>query len=274
MTFPKAILFDLDDTLFDHQRASTIALRAMHAAHAPHLPFDAFAQCHRDVLEKFHRHYLDGQFTLDEARTARMKFLFASFGIDIDDATINAAAALYRQQHQANRALLPGALELLTALQPQARLGIVTNNSTVEQHEKLRALGIAHFFDTVVISEDAGFAKPDPRIFAIALERIGARAEESVFLGDSWQNDVQGALSAGIGAIWLNRIADKETPALERTASHFVPETLTSAGVSFSSPVEINSLTPLSTVLAAIKKAFTKRTPGVTENEQLETLAS
>lgn len=271
---PKAILFDLDDTLFDHRRAALHALAAMHAEYGAGIEFTPFARRHHEVLEEFHRRYLDGEITLDEARLARMKFLFSSFGRELDDDTALAAASLYRRQHQAQRALLPGARELLEALHTESRLGIITNNSTVEQHEKLRALGIVQYFDTIIISEDVGVSKPDSRIFEIALERIGAKAGEAVLIGDNWQNDIVGALRAGMAAVWLNRKNENETQAPERLAGNLWPDNRASAGVCEFVPVEINSLEPLDATLAAIKKAFTKRTPGVTTNEQLETLAS
>ena len=270
---PNAILFDLDDTLFDHHRASTRALRVLHAEYAYCIDFATFADKHGDVLEEFHQHFLSGQFTLDQARIARMKVLFAAFGRPMDDLTARRAARLYREQHQANRAVVPGARELLEALRGQVKLGIVTNNSTLEQHEKLRALEIAHYFDTIVISEDVGATKPDRRIFGIALERAGATAEETVFVGDSWQNDVLGAIDSGIAAVWFNRHGKTETQALERRADKKRLEKSAAAGVSQSIPVELRSFTPLSTALSAIRKAFKNRTPGVTKNEQLETLA-
>ena len=199
--WPRAILFDLDDTLFDHQRASTLALGAMHAAHAPDLPFEPFANKHAEVLEIFHARFLAGEFTLDQARVARMQSLFAAFERDIDAATAIEAAQRYRESHQANRHLVPGTIELLDRVREHCRLGVVTNNSTIEQIEKLRALNIASYFDTVVISEDVGITKPDPKIFSIALTRIGARPQDAVFVGDNWTNDVVGAINAGMSAV-------------------------------------------------------------------------
>ncbi len=274
LTFPKAILFDLDDTLFDHQRASTMALQVMHAEFAAAADFDEFSRTHGEVLEEFHQHFLNGKYTLDQARIARMKKLFAAFDLSIDENTAQRAASSYRAQHQANRALVPGARELLDALRGQTRLGLVTNNSTIEQHEKLRALDIAHYFDTIVISEDVGVTKPDSRIFEIALERIGASANEVVFVGDSWRNDIEGARNAGIATVWLKHVKDVELPYPERIPGHFVSGIRASAGDLFESNIEINSLAPLAVVLGAIKKAFNKRTPGVNKNEQLEKLAS
>ncbi len=269
---PTAILFDLDDTLFDHRRASNLALGAMHAAYAPDLPFDAFASTHAEVLEDFHARFLAGEFTLDGARVARMQTLFTRFDRALDTATAARAARLYREQHQANRRLVTGAGELLDALHGHCRLGIVTNNSTAEQLEKLRALDIARYFDVVVISEDVGVTKPDPRIFSIALERIGARAQDTVFIGDNWINDIAGALDAGMAAIWLDR--EGETLALERRTGHKWPESRANAGVYHHRIATIASLAPAAQVVATIKTTFTHRTPGAKQHEQLEPLAT
>lgn len=272
---PKAILFDLDDTLFDHRRASRLALVAMHAAYAPDLPFEAFAIKHAEVLETFHAHFLTGELTLDEARVARLQTLFAAFDRQLDVDTLERAARLYREQHQANRHLVTGAIELLDALRGHCRLGIVTNNSTAEQIEKLRALNIANYFDTVVISEDVGVTKPDPKIFSIALERIGATAQETVFIGDNWTSDILGARNAGMSAVWFDT---NETLISADIAEHKWPEKHASARVyDIQHIASVASLSPAATVVAAIKTVFinrNNRTPGAEQHEQLETLAS
>ena len=269
---PRAILFDLDDTLFDHRRASGVALHAMHAAYAPDLPLGVFETRHAELLEVFHTRFLAGEMSLDEARVARMQSLFAAFGREIDVATARHSASLYREQHQANRHLVEGARELLDSLSQHCRLGIVTNNSSAEQIEKLRALNIASYFDTVVISEDVGVTKPDPRIFSLALERIGARAHEAVFIGDSLDNDIAGAANLGMAAVWLCR--ESKTQALARLAGQKWLNHRVSTGLSLSQIEIISSLAPATSVVAAIKSAFNHRTPGAIEHEQLETLAS
>ncbi|MCY7387068.1 MAG: HAD family hydrolase [Burkholderiales bacterium] len=269
--WPRAILFDLDDTLFDHRRASAHALSAMHAVHAPDLPFEPFVAKHAEVLEIFHARFLAGEFTLDHARVARMQTLFAAFERDLDAATAIKAAQLYREGHQANRHLVPGTIELLDALREHCRLGVVTNNSTAEQIEKLRALNIAGYFETVVISEDVGVTKPDAKIFAIALERIGARPQDTVFVGDNWTNDIVGAINAGMSAVWLDHSG--KTPATTGIAWQKCLESRADAGASNRHIAMIHSLAPVAEAIAAIKAAFKNRTTGA-EHEQLETLAS
>jgi HAD superfamily hydrolase (TIGR01549 family) len=252
---PPFILFDLDDTLFDHTRASRIALESVHAIHAHDADFDDFAREHARVLEVFHARFLRGEFSLDQARAARMIELFATFQKSIDAATALEISVLYRREHQSNRALVAGARELLEALQHKTRMGIITNNSTAEQIEKLRALDIAHFFEVIVISEDAGVTKPNRKIFDIALERFGAQPHEAVMIGDSFTNDIEGAIGAGIAPLWFNRNGN-ETPANSGKMEQKMVVSRANAGVSHPPVTTISSLAPLASTLAAIKSAF------------------
>ena len=276
---PPFILFDLDDTLFDHQRSAHIALQAVHAAHAADLPFGPFAEEHARVLEVYHQRFLSGELTLDEARAARMIEAFATFQRHISHEHSLAIADIYRREHRGNRWLVAGAHELLDALDGNARLGLVTNNSVAEQFDKLRTLNIAHYFDSIVISEDVGVTKPDKRIFDIALERLGATAQQTVMVGDNLRVDIHGALNAGIAAVWLNRGGHEingQTPALARRLEQECPEKSANAGVSKMNSVQINSLAPTAEALTAIYNAYQQHAYALKgpTHAKLETLAS
>jgi HAD superfamily hydrolase (TIGR01509 family) len=179
-------------------------------------------------------------------------------------------------EHQNNRRLVDGARELLDALAGQSRLGIVTNNSVAEQMEKLRTLDIGRYFDTLVMSEDVGIAKPDKRIFEIALERMGATPHETIIIGDSYTNDVIGAANAGIAAIWFNRF-DHQTPLSTGSSGQKALEMPVDKGVSQNSVTSISSLSPLQAALAAIAEAFQQHSPQTktkeSNNAKLATLA-
>jgi len=73
-------------------------------------------------------------------------------------------------------------------------------------------LGIAHYFATIVMSGRAGAAKPDPRVFELALDRVGVRAEDAVHVGDSIREDVDGARAAGLRGILLQRTLQPRAP--------------------------------------------------------------
>ncbi len=91
----------------------------------------------------------------------------------------------------------------LKKLQGRFRMSVISNaNGTVR--EKLRRVGLLEFFETVIDSAEEGVEKPDPRIFHAAVERTGARMEQSLYIGDMYHIDVAGARAAGMEVVLLD----------------------------------------------------------------------
>ena len=202
----RAVLFDLDDTLFDHRQCARTALAELHQAH-PSLQsyaFSEFEKMHARFLEELHHRVIRGELALDEARQERFRRLFQAAGVAPDEDVIARAAATYRDGYQRVRLPVAGAARLLRRVKERARVGIVSNNLLAEQQDKLAYCDLARYVDVLVVSEEAGISKPHPEIFSIALQRLGCPAEEAVMVGDSWAADIIGALDAGIRAIWFN----------------------------------------------------------------------
>ena len=199
-----AVLFDLDDTLFDHHRSAAAALARVHERFAASVGFEQFEAHHIRYLEEMHIEVLAGRVDLDEARRERFRRVFAALGLQMSDEAVAGAASAYRSGYVAERRATEGAAELLAALAPRVRIGIVSNNLLDEQQDKLQFCGLDRYVDALVVSGDVGISKPEPGIFRIALERLGVHADEAVMVGDSWAADVTGARRAGIRAIWFN----------------------------------------------------------------------
>lgn len=100
---------------------------------------------------------------------------------------------------------VPGAAEALGRLKAAGLRLAVISNAEGRVAEDLAIAGLAHHFETIVDSHRVGVAKPDPRIFALALERMGAAPGESVYIGDLYHIDVLGARRAGMRAVLLDR---------------------------------------------------------------------
>jgi putative hydrolase of the HAD superfamily len=200
----RAVLFDLDDTLFDHRRSARAALRQVHRVYAAGFDFDAFEHHHARYLEEMHLEVLAGRIGLDDARRERFRRVFAALGVALDPGLVDAVASAYREGYMTSRRALDGAVELLAVLKPDVRIVIVTNNLLEEQQDKLQFCGLAPYVDVLVASEDVGVAKPARGIFDIALARAGVAAQSAVMVGDSWVNDIAGARRAGIAAVWFN----------------------------------------------------------------------
>lgn len=203
----RAVLLDLDDTLFDHRHCAREALTGVRSLHDCFAAVDPMALevSHSRILENLHLDVMAGRVGLDAARIERFRRLYLAAGIEPDDELAVRTAAAYRERYLEVRQPVRGAAEFLAALRARATVVIVSNNLLQEQQDKLRHCGLERYVDVLVVSEEAGVAKPSPRIFEIALERAKVRAEEAVMVGDSWANDVEGARAAGLRAIWFNR---------------------------------------------------------------------
>ena len=94
-------------------------------------------------------------------------------------------------------------VEVLSWLRNSYRLAIVSNG--VFQRETCRTLGVEHYFESIIGSWHVGLRKPMPEIFNLALSDLGLRPEETIMIGDSWENDVVGGNDAGIRSFQVVR---------------------------------------------------------------------
>jgi putative hydrolase of the HAD superfamily len=202
---PKAVFFDLDDTLCDYAAAREERLRRAFtlAPDGSSLLREAI-DLDRMVAEsiQMHPHGAD-----------HFEELFARFGV-VDAREARAAADWYRKNRFHGLRLFPGVAAVFSTVRsaistddPRAAhpIGIVTNGPTEVQRAKLELLGIDRLVDFVLVSEEFGVAKPDPAIFHEALRIAGVPPEEAVFVGDSAEFDMAGARAAGIPTVWVNR---------------------------------------------------------------------
>jgi putative hydrolase of the HAD superfamily len=97
----------------------------------------------------------------------------------------------------------PETYEVLEALKIKYKLGVITNGYSSVQREKISTVKITDYFDDIIVSGEEDFAKPDPKIFELSCEHLGVKAEEAVFIGDYYPNDIVGAISARIKPIWI-----------------------------------------------------------------------
>jgi putative hydrolase of the HAD superfamily len=108
-------------------------------------------------------------------------------------------------ERRARHEVFADALAALRELRVSHALALVTNGASCLQREKLAASGLSDYFDIVVVSGEFGVGKPDTSIFRHALSQLGSDADGAVMVGDSLARDVDGALAAGLDAVWVNR---------------------------------------------------------------------
>ncbi len=100
-----------------------------------------------------------------------------------------------------------GAVAALTRIREGGRRTAVVSNFDRRLPALLEGLGLAPFLEAVVLPSDAGAAKPDPRIFELALTRLGAAPAEAIFVGDDAHHDLAGARAAGLEAVDVAALA-------------------------------------------------------------------
>ncbi|UQZ35277.1 HAD family hydrolase [Paenibacillus sp. PK3_47] len=201
-----AIFFDLDDTLYDHLVPFREAVHEVLALDGSTLNYaDLFytVRHHSDLLWP---KYLNGELELEETRVLRLERAFAEYGIPLSREQASRVQAAYIGRQYT--------IEMIEGVEEQLRrfislghkVGIITNGPKDHQMNKLRGLGIDKLIpgEMIFISDAVGLAKPDPAIFAHVNKVTGTLPEHSLYIGDTWDNDVVGALSAGWKVCWYN----------------------------------------------------------------------
>ncbi|MCI4317400.1 MAG: HAD family hydrolase [Thermoplasmata archaeon] len=204
---PRAVFFDMDDTIFDHWATREVALANLREE-VPVLrehPLTVVTRRYDELLDSIYPNVLSGILTHAQARELRFQRLLEGFGAPVSMERAREYSDTYRAHYQVARRPVPGAPDSVRHLRGKVILGIVSNNHQEEQLDKLRAIGLEGVFDFVLTSELAGAAKPDPAIFRMALRQADCQPGESVMVGDNWAADIIGARGSGIPPVWFNR---------------------------------------------------------------------
>ena len=132
------------------------------------------------------------------------KIYFAKQNKPADLETIKFYGLTKTPWHKEDEHLYPDTIECLKKLHGHYKLGIIANQS-LGSKERLEKFGILEYMDVVVASAEEGVAKPDKRIFVIALERVGCEPEEAAMVGDRLDNDIVPANEIGMYTIWIKQ---------------------------------------------------------------------
>ena len=114
-------------------------------------------------------------------------------------------AEAFPQARRAKNVLYADTLPVLEELSRKYIFGLITNGAPDLQRRKIAGAGIGKYFEQVLVSGDAGFGKPDARLYAMLLARMQVSSEKALMIGNNLATDIQGAQNAGMQAVWLNR---------------------------------------------------------------------
>jgi len=200
----KAVLFDVDDTLFDTDTLAKMArMNAVKAMNESGLPLKNAKIGYNALVKIVGRYGANYDQHFDR--------LVEALGYRRDPKVIAAGIVAYHDTKLAYLKPDPDVIPTLIALRDKGcKIGVVSNGRSVKQWEKIIRLGLHHFFHTVVISEEAGCEKPDPHIFEFALDELSVKPREAAYVGDSLESDVLGANRAGLISVRLVKRRSKE----------------------------------------------------------------
>lgn len=219
----KAVFIDWDDTIGDFLGAAKLALQDMYEKYNLSEYFASFEEFF--LLYKPHNLELWDKYGKDQVTKEYLSFDRFFYPLmhgskagerRLGDKAIRLEVAALAEQLSedflnmttARFSLLEGAEELVRYLAAKYPLTVVTNGFVEVQHEKFDKSGLRDCFAHIVLSEEVGCQKPNPRIFEEALRMNGLSAEDVVMIGDSWNSDIQGAINAGIDQIWIRKSKD------------------------------------------------------------------
>ena len=204
------LFIDFDDTLYDTRGNAVISLRETFEALQlgrwfpdPQVFYDAYWEANIDLWGRYSR----GEITRDYLIVERFRRpLSAGQGLEVTESFCLEMSDRFLDFCSNKPGLVDGARHLMDYLRGKGyRLHMCSNGFHEVQYKKLAACGLRDYFDTIILSEDAGVNKPSPLYFDYALRASGASRETTVMIGDNLQTDIIGARDAGFDTIFFNR---------------------------------------------------------------------
>jgi len=189
----KAVIFDLDGTLLDRDSSSKCFIQ------------DQYERYSKELAHIPKQEYISKFIELDQKGYVWKDKVYQQLLTEYDISSLTWEGMLDDYLHYFPAHCVPflHMEDVLKELKKKGLLlGMITNGFTDFQWMNIKALGIDHYFDTILVSEQEGIKKPHKDIFLRALKALDVSAEESVYIGDHPGNDVLGARGAGVHAVW------------------------------------------------------------------------
>ena len=206
----KDFFIDFDDTLYDTYGNAVIALRETFDTYQleryfadPQVFYDAYWEANIDLWSRYSRSEIKRDYLIVE-RFRRP--LSGGQGLKVSKELCLEMSDKFLDFCSNKPGVIEGAHELMDYLRRKGyRMHMTSNGFHEVQYKKLAACGLRDYFDSIILSEDAGYNKPSKGYFDYALKMSGAAVETTLMIGDNLNTDIRGALNTGIDALLFNR---------------------------------------------------------------------
>lgn len=196
------IIFDADETLFDFNKSEKEAFKNTMVEFNIKYDEDYHLKIYKEINSKLWKEIEAGSITQQELKIERFKRLSVALDIDFNEIEF---ANCYAKNLANSSHLYKESIDLIESLYNSYKLIIVTNGLTEIQDKRIRKSVIAKYFEDIVISEEVGVSKPNPKIFEYALKDIENLDKNKILIvGDSLTSDIQGGINFGIDTCWFN----------------------------------------------------------------------
>jgi putative hydrolase of the HAD superfamily len=207
----RAVVWDVDDTLFDYTTADREGMRGHLAAEGLldgyGTPERALTRW-REVTDQQWARFSVGEVTWEEQRRDRVRVFLDR---EMTDAEADAWFQRYIGHYEAAWTLFPDVLPVLDALAASHRHAVLSNSSIHVQDRKLRVLGVHDRFEAILCAAELGVSKPEPAAFLAACEALALPPHQVAYVGDHPEIDGQGAADAGLLSVWIDRYGGTAT---------------------------------------------------------------
>lgn len=211
----RAVLFDLDNTLFDHPTSARIGvdafLRHLGTEHSDELTRSWF-----EIEQVNYDRFLTKELSFHEQRRERLRNFLPLAGIAVPktDTQLDELFGVYLRNYEEAWTAFPDAAPALRSLRNSGMpIGVITNGNHDQQTSKINRIGLEPLLDRIFSSDLTSHAKPAPEAFIQPCKSMQVSPAQTLYVGDNYRVDVEGARNAGLQAIHL----DREGPSLQGT---------------------------------------------------------